>query len=168
MTACCHGWKPMSRQRVAAALAELTLESFRLNGLLLAEGDRMARPEGLTSAGWQVLGTLMLAGEPLTIAGIARRMGLTRQSIQRVADVLATRGLIRYQPNPAHPLWQLAGPSPQGRALHRRLERRRQRWAGSLVADMELAELESAAELIRRVRQRIGSRSPATPPPGSR
>lgn len=143
------------RQDAAAALAELTLESFRLNALLLAAGDRLARPEGLTSASWQVLGTLVIAGEPLTIAAVARRMGLARQSVQRVADGLAARGLITYRSNPEHRRWQLAAPSARGRQLHRRLETRRKRWAATLTAAGEVAELRAAVALIRRIRQRM-------------
>jgi DNA-binding MarR family transcriptional regulator len=146
----------MARTRdAAAALAELTLESFRLNSLLLAAGDRLARPEGLTSAGWQVLGTLVLAREPLTVAAVARRMGLARQSVQRVADALAGRGLVAYRPNPDHQRWQLVAPTRTGRALHQRLEARRRAWAGRLTAGAELAELRAAGELIRRIRARI-------------
>ncbi len=150
----------------AAALAELTLESFRLNSLLLAAGDRLARPEGLTSAGWQVLGTLVLAGEPLTVAAVARRMGLARQSVQRVADALASRGLVAYRPNPDHQRWQLVAPTRTGRALHQRLEARRHAWAAHLTAGTELTELRAAGELIRRIRARItagDAGDPATP-----
>jgi DNA-binding MarR family transcriptional regulator len=148
--------RPMpDRHTAAAALAELTLESFRLNALLLAAGDRLARPDGLTSASWQVLGTLVIAGEPLTVAAVARRMGLARQSVQRVADGLAARGLIAYRPNPGHRRWQLAAPSARGRQLHRRLEARRRRWAATLTAAGEVGELRAAVALIRRIRKRM-------------
>jgi DNA-binding MarR family transcriptional regulator len=144
-----------SRHEAAAALAQLTIESFRLNARLLAEGDRLARPAGLTSAGWQVLGTLVMAGEPLTIAAVARRMGLARQSVQRVADALAGRGLVRYQPNPDHGRWQLAAPSPQGRRVYGKLEARRRRWAAALVAGSDVGEIRSALALMQRVRKRL-------------
>lgn len=157
------------RHAAAAALAELTLESFRLNSLLLGEGDRLASPDGLTSASWQVLGTLVLAGEPLTVAAVARRMGLARQSVQRVADGLAGRGLVRYRANPDHQRWQLALPTARGRALHRRLEARRRRWATALTAGTELGELRAAVALIRRIRGRIHAHTGSgEPPPASR
>jgi DNA-binding MarR family transcriptional regulator len=36
------------------------------------------------------------------VAEIGRRMGMTRQGVQRVADQLVARGLAEYRPNPAH------------------------------------------------------------------
>ncbi|MFJ6568918.1 MarR family transcriptional regulator [Streptomyces sp. NPDC091292] len=54
--------------------------------------------------------------EPLPVAGIARAMGITRQSVQRVADLLAERGLAEYVPNPAHRRAKLLRPTAQGRA----------------------------------------------------
>ena len=53
-----------------AALTELVLTVFRVNGLLLDAGDRMTKDLGLTSARWQVMGALEQG--PLTAAQIAR------------------------------------------------------------------------------------------------
>src|SRR5215510_11875354 len=84
------------------ALTDLILAVFRLHGLLLAAGDRLTHPLGLSSARWQVLGALQLAGAPLPVAHIARQMGLTRQSVQRTVDLLAQEGLIALANNPHH------------------------------------------------------------------
>ncbi|MBV1960931.1 MAG: MarR family transcriptional regulator [Immundisolibacteraceae bacterium] len=56
----------------------MALEVFRLNGMLLAAENRLAQPFDLTSARWQVMGVIHLSGRTLTVAQIARRMGLTR------------------------------------------------------------------------------------------
>jgi hypothetical protein len=40
---------------------QLILDTFRANGLLLAAGDELTAPKGLTAARWQVLGALALA-----------------------------------------------------------------------------------------------------------
>lgn len=85
-----------AKYKAAHAFGELTLESFRLNGRLLATGDELARDLQMTSASWQVLGTLVLAGEPVTVAEIARRMGLARQSVQRITDRLAESKLVEH------------------------------------------------------------------------
>jgi DNA-binding MarR family transcriptional regulator len=87
-------------RREQELLSAAAITTFRLNGQFLALAEELARPAGLTAAWWQVLGAVL--GEPLTVAGIARDMGITRQSVQRVADILAERGLARYLPNPAH------------------------------------------------------------------
>ncbi len=57
----------------------------------------MARPLGLTAAWWQVLGALLK--RPLSVAGIAREMDITRQSVQRIADLLVERG-VSTEPGP--------------------------------------------------------------------
>jgi hypothetical protein len=67
----------------------LALEVFRLNGILVAVGDTLVAPLGLTSARWQVMGAIAEAKGMLPVAGIARNMGLVRQSVQRIADELA-------------------------------------------------------------------------------
>ena len=40
--------------------------------------------------------------EPRSVADVGRRMGVTRQAVQRIADLLVQRGLAEYRPNPAH------------------------------------------------------------------
>src|SRR6266849_7038186 len=96
------------------ALTDLILEVFRLHGLLLAAGDRLTHPLGLSSARWQVLGAIQIAGEPLPVAHIARQMGLTRQSVQRTVDLLAQEGLIAFADNPHHRRAKLVGFTPRG------------------------------------------------------
>ncbi len=79
----------------------------------------MARPAGLTAAWWQVLGAVL--NDPLPVAGIARAMGITRQSVQRIADVLVERGLAEYRQNPAHRRAKLLVPTEEGRAAVARI-----------------------------------------------
>ncbi|NUK28463.1 MarR family winged helix-turn-helix transcriptional regulator, partial [Streptomyces lunaelactis] len=79
-------------------LSRTALGVFRLNGQFLAVSEELAKPAGLTAAWWQVLGAVLR--HPLPVAGIARDMGITRQSVQRIADLLVERGLAAYEPNP--------------------------------------------------------------------
>lgn len=93
-------------------VSDLVLSIFRLNGLLLRVGDRLTAGSGLTTARWQVLGAVL--HQPLTVAAIARTMGLARQSVQRTADVLVAEGLCEYFPNPAHRRAQLLSATQAG------------------------------------------------------
>ncbi|WP_052432609.1 MarR family winged helix-turn-helix transcriptional regulator [Streptacidiphilus carbonis] len=97
-----------------ALLSAAALGSFRANGLFLEAAEQLSRPIGLTAARWQVLGAVLV--EPLTVAGIARSMGITRQSVQRLADLLVEQGLAEYLPNPAHRRAKLVQATEQGRA----------------------------------------------------
>ena len=83
-------------------LTALTLAIFRTNGALIAAGDALTAPLGLSSARWQVMGAIALAGQPLTVAQIARNMGLTRQGVQRLIDELERQGIAGFEDNPHH------------------------------------------------------------------
>src|SRR5260370_16676944 len=96
------GTPPQGLSPEGTALTSLILAVFRLNGRLIAEGDRLVGSLGLTSARWQVLGALALAGAGQTVPDIARAMGLTRQSVQRVANELVEAGLLERSGNPRH------------------------------------------------------------------
>lgn len=95
-------------------LNRTALGVFRLNGQLLALSDELAKEAGLTAARWQVLGAVLR--EPQTVAGIARTMGITRQSVQRIADIMVEQGLAAYGPNPAHRRAKLLHVTEEGRA----------------------------------------------------
>ena len=103
----------MSRER-QDLLSRTALGVFRLNGQLLSVSEELARPAGLTASWWQVLGAVL--PEPLPVSGIARVMGMTRQGVQRVADLLVREGLAEYLPNPAHRRAKLLTPTEDGRA----------------------------------------------------
>ncbi|MFD3661341.1 MarR family winged helix-turn-helix transcriptional regulator [Streptomyces sp. NPDC058659] len=102
------------------ALSRTALGVFRLNGQFLAVSEKLAEPAGLTAAWWQVLGAVL--PEPLPVAGIARVMGITRQSVQRIADLLVREGLAAYETNPAHRRAKLLAPTEAGRAAIDRIE----------------------------------------------
>ncbi|MFC9843897.1 MarR family winged helix-turn-helix transcriptional regulator [Streptomyces sp. NPDC060223] len=103
----------MSRAR-QDLLSRSALGVFRLNGQFLSVAEELARPAGLTAAWWQVLGAVL--PEPLPVSGIARAMGITRQSVQRIADLLVDKDLAEYLPNPAHRRAKLLTPTEEGRA----------------------------------------------------
>ena len=100
-------------------LAGMALTVFKLNGQFLDIAEGLARPVGLTAAHWQVLGAVLKA--PLPVAGIARDMGITRQAVQRSADILAESGMVEYLPNPAHRRAKLVAPTEQGREAVQRI-----------------------------------------------
>jgi DNA-binding MarR family transcriptional regulator len=103
-------------QELLSGIAKTT---FRLNGQFLTVGEGLARPVGLTAAWWQVLGAVLK--DPLPVAGIARDIGITRQSVQRIADILVHQGLAEYEPNPAHRRAKLLRPTDEGRDAVRRI-----------------------------------------------
>ncbi|HEU4513543.1 MAG TPA: helix-turn-helix domain-containing protein [Nocardioidaceae bacterium] len=130
-------------------LSGTALAVFRLNGQFLAVAEELARPAGLTAAWWQVLGAVLR--EPLTVADVAREMGITRQSVQRVADILVDRGLAEYLPNPAHRRAKLLRPTDAGYDAVRRIDPQHARFAGRLADALGTGELQATLDSLRRL-----------------
>ena len=136
-----------------AAFTRLVLLVFRLNGLLLEAGDRLAAPAGQTSARWQVMG--VIDHEPLTVSQIARAMGLRRQSVQRTADLLASDGVAEFLDNPADRRAKLLALTPSGRRALRAIERGQFEWARKHGEAIGRKRLESAADALEEAIARL-------------
>ncbi|MPY61483.1 MarR family winged helix-turn-helix transcriptional regulator [Streptomyces spongiae] len=153
----------MSDERTGARelqdlLSRTALTVFRLNGQFLSVADELARPAGLTAAWWQVLGAVLR--EPLPVSGIARAMGITRQSVQRIADLLVDRGLAEYLPNPAHRRAKLLTPTATGRAAIAEIDPGHATLADRLakaLGETEFAETARVLERLSAVLEEIGS-----------
>jgi DNA-binding MarR family transcriptional regulator len=126
----------------------MALTVFRLNGQFLDVAEGLARPTGLTAAHWQVLGAVLK--EPLPVAGIARAMGITRQAVQRIADILAANGMVAYLPNPAHSRAKLVAPTEQGLEAVKRIGPAHAAFADRLV---EALGDERAADMHRLLKE---------------
>ncbi|MEV6277367.1 MarR family winged helix-turn-helix transcriptional regulator [Nocardia sp. NPDC051832] len=125
------------------------ITSFRLNGQFLAIAEELAAPAGLTAAWWQVLGAVLR--EPLPVSGIARAMGITRQSVQRIADLLVDKGLAEYRPNPAHRRAKLVDITAAGRAAVERISPPHAVIADRVVSELGYAEFERTVEALTRL-----------------
>jgi DNA-binding MarR family transcriptional regulator len=143
----------MRHSKQGEAFTELVLEVFRFNGELLAVGNRLAQPLGLTSARWQVLGAI--EGEALSVAQIARKMGLARQSVQRLSDLLRAEGSVAYSDNPTHRRAQLVSLTPSGRRALERLNTFQVMWANEVTKQTSAKDLVAAVRLLRELRDRL-------------
>jgi DNA-binding MarR family transcriptional regulator len=140
-----------ARTPAGDALTDLVLPVFELNGEFLAAAETMTRPVGLTPAWWQVLGATL--DEPLPVAEIARRvgLGLARQSVQRVADLLVERNWATYRDNPAHRRAKLLEPTTEGRRALDRLTLAQHAWADAVGSAVGEDELRHALTVVRQV-----------------
>ncbi|WP_046778010.1 MarR family winged helix-turn-helix transcriptional regulator [Streptomyces yangpuensis] len=98
----------------AEAFSRAAVAVFRLNGRFTAAVDRLALSSGLSAARWQVLSAV--TEESLSVSEVARRVGTTRQSVQRIADLLVRQGLAAYLDNPAHRRAKLLAATERGAA----------------------------------------------------
>jgi len=142
----------MSRITHNEALSELSVEIFRLTARLNKFGDRLARQVGLSSARWQVLGTIAMAETSLSVAEIARRMGLQRQSVQRTADALESEGFISYESNPRHRRAKLATLTGKGNQTLTDLQKVREDWSDRFKDDLSRQDVQQAAATLIQLR----------------
>src|ERR1700693_3068161 len=127
------------------AVTDLVLDTFRLNGRLLVSGDALVADLGLTSARWQVLGAMALSPVPLSVAQIARNMGLTRQAVQRLVNEMERDGLVQFAPNPHHQRAKLVLLSSQGKTAFAAAMRRQGPWADDLATGLSGKQIATAA-----------------------
>jgi DNA-binding MarR family transcriptional regulator len=138
------------------AATRVILSTFRVHGLLLAAGDRLASGEGgLTSARWQVLGAVALAGQPLTVPQIARRMGLTRQSVHSTVNRLVADELAERTSNDDHRRSQLVRLTDLGRATYSAIDARQAAWVSRLAEGLDGSELDTTAAVLDELSGRL-------------
>jgi len=136
-----------------ANFTDLIVETFRLNGVLIAVGDHLVGDLGLTSARWQVLGVLI--DGPTPVAEIARQRGLTRQSVQRIADRLVVDGFAKTNPNPAHRRAKLYLLTPHGETVMAEVARRQVEWANQIAQGISPRQLSDAVSVMVSLGQRL-------------
>jgi DNA-binding MarR family transcriptional regulator len=133
----------------ADPLSRFSLSIFRVYGLLMESGDRMTRSIGQSSARWQVLGR---AGyETQTVAQMARDMGHARQSVQRVADVLANEGLVVYKDNPADRRAKLVELTPHGLEVLTAIYTLNETWSQHIMVKLDPQQLSQLADALENI-----------------
>lgn len=130
-------------------LSRTALAVFRVHGQMLDVSEELARPVGLTAARWQVLGAVL--PEPLPVSGIARAMGLTRQGVQRTADLLVEQGLAEYRPNPAHQRAKLLAVTEEGLAAIRRIQPGHREFAQRLSEKLGAEKFAQVADSLEQL-----------------
>jgi DNA-binding MarR family transcriptional regulator len=142
-----------SRTEAGTALTDLVMTVFRLNGDFLEAAEAIAAPAGLTAARWQVLAGIL--DKPRSVAEIARRMGLARQSVQRLADILVLEGFAAYAENPFHRRAKLLVLTGEGRAAFPRLAGRQHAWANAISDGMAVERIRACTDTLRVLIERV-------------
>jgi len=101
----------MSVEEVEALFSEV----FEAAAVGRRSGTEIAAAVGQTQARWQTLWTLGTGS--LTVPQIARRLGQTRQNIQRLANELAEERLVDFADNPDHKRSPLVSLTERGRSV---------------------------------------------------
>ncbi|MBX4909848.1 MULTISPECIES: MarR family winged helix-turn-helix transcriptional regulator [Rhizobium] len=143
------------RAAAGSALTILILDLFRLNNRMLTSGDRLVAGLGLTSARWQVLGTVGASARPQPVAWLARDMGANRQNVQRIVNDLEKEGLVAFAANPHHRRAQLVVLTEKGRETFNAAMRLQAPWASGLAEGLEITDIEITHRVMKALLQKL-------------
>lgn len=133
-------------------ITELILETFRLNGVLLDAGNQITKPFGLTSARWQVMGAIDHEGHSMTVAQIARRMGLSRQGVQRIVNDLVKLKVLELEPNLDHKRAPLVLLTKQGIKAIKQINVAQSKWVNNIAEGLNERSLKQALNVLKSIR----------------
>lgn len=135
------------RGEAAALIPLIVADVYQLAGQLRRNADAIAGSIGQTQARWQVLSAA--SAEPKTVPQIARRLGIARQNVQRVADLLIDEGLAALSPNPDHKTSPFLVLTDSGRAAFTQLMSHGRSYHRELATELDI-DLAALRRCLRR------------------
>jgi DNA-binding MarR family transcriptional regulator len=135
------------------ALASFVADVVELAGLFRRFADEIARQEGQTQTRWYALSVFSAA--PLTVSQAARRLGTTRQSVQRTANELLASGLAVTEPNPDHRASPHVVLTAEGQQALRRISKAAMQARRTWFSDRDVNNLAAAHHEVQRLRDAL-------------
>jgi DNA-binding MarR family transcriptional regulator len=133
-----------------AALMPLVIaDIYQLAGELRGRAQKIAAAIGQSQARWQVLSAASAA--PRTVPQIARRLGLSRQAVQRLGDLLARERLAQFDANPDHRASPYLVLTEKGQQALAHLAREAAAHNARLAQKLGAAELAALHDGLRRL-----------------
>jgi DNA-binding MarR family transcriptional regulator len=133
----------------ADTLPLLIADIYEAAGVLRQRGDRIASVAGQTQARWQVLS--VLSDGDWTVPKVARRLGVTRQAVQRTADQLSAEGMIEFEVNPDHERSPLTRPTRAGIAALAAIAAAASDWNELAAAGLKPNDLKIARMVVQAI-----------------
>jgi DNA-binding MarR family transcriptional regulator len=134
------------------AYTEAGASLFQLLRQLEVSLPRLA-PLPVSHGRMAILRTLALNG-PLHLSEIARLRGVSRQGVQRLAELLEREGLVTSRSHPRTARARLLELSEAGARAYRELARQEARDLNALAAGLSPAELRAATKVLRLLAER--------------
>jgi DNA-binding MarR family transcriptional regulator len=155
----------MNRKYIPAAKARtqvpiIVADIYELAGRLREQGEAIAATVGQTQARWQVLSAA--SGRPQTVPQIARVLGVTRQNVQRIADLLVAEGAAEYRDNPDHRASPHVVLTRSGRSALERITEAAAGYHSALTQKLSPSDVASLQRGLRRLLEALsdGPRHP--------
>jgi DNA-binding MarR family transcriptional regulator len=143
------------RTLAGTALNDLILDLFSLNNRMITAGDRLVAGLGLTSARWQILGTIVAADRPQPVAWLARDLGAHRQNVQRIVNDLEKEGLVAFEPNPHHRRAPLVVLTEKGKRTYAAAMRLQAPWVNNLSDGLRVEDIETTHNVMTALRRKL-------------
>ena len=142
----------------AEAIAELMLEVAQCFFRIRAVGQKTGLITSWGGGAFGFMRSLALLG-PLTVPQIAQIRPTSRQRMQRLADELATGGLVEFIDNPKHRRSKLVRLTRKGEARYRELSARFLAIASTMGVALSEADVRKTTEMVRRLSEVVKARS---------
>ena len=126
---------------------------YELAGALRRRGEAIAKVSGQTQARWQVLSAASDGRK--TVPQIARRLGVSRQNVQRIADALLDESLAQFVSNPDHQTSPYLSLTDTGRQTLAALSKAARSQHMALAARLKGLDLEALQRGIRAVQAAV-------------
>ncbi len=144
-----------------AAIPIIVADIYELAGRLRECGEAIAATVGQTQARWQAMSAASAA--PQTVPQIARVLGVTRQNVQRIADLLVAEGAAQYQDNPDHRGSPHLVLSRRGRAALEQLTRAAGGFHARLARKLSPTDVVSLQRGLYRLLEALSETDPLNP-----
>ena len=121
--------------------------------------EDIANTAGETRARWQVLRAFV--GEPATVSQAARHLGLVRQSVGRVVDLLVQDKLLKPTRNPSHKRASLFEITARGRRTLDKIEKRSRTFGNAMASRTTKRQLRELLDALRKLSDTTDRSRPA-------
>jgi DNA-binding MarR family transcriptional regulator len=120
-----------------------------LNNQISEMGGAIAGSADQSSARWRVLAVTDM--KLITVAQIARALGLARQSVQRLADLLTEEGLTAFKENPTDKRAMHLVPTAKGKRTLAEIQTEQRKWSDRMGADLGMKSLREIDMALREL-----------------
>ena len=156
----------MNRKSISRAKAEkqvpiVVADIYELAGRLREHGEAIAATVGQTQARWQVMSAA--SGRPQTVPQIARVLGVTRQNVQRIANLLVAEHTAEYRDNPDHRASPHLILTKSGRTTLERITQAAAGYHAVLTQKLSASEVASLQRGLRRLLEAVADVDPCNP-----
>lgn len=148
---------------VVDELTAMISECFVVHGRMVSIFSTIKDAVGLTGTEALTLFAVINSGKPVTVPQIGRSLGHARQVIQRAANVLVARGLLKTQENPSHKRAALLVATEAGRTIKLGFDAAGRAVAETLADGMDLATVQATRKGLRQLRRSVERRDRDAP-----